>query len=59
MKSKLLVGTSKGLVIFNCSDQHWSVDDVQFEGLPVSLTYIGIYATEWRRACVIVMHSCS
>ena len=47
MKSKLLVGTSKGLVIFNCSDQHWSVDDVQFEGLPVSLTYIDERTQTW------------
>ena len=40
MKTRLLAGTSKGLVIFKCVDHRWSIEAVQFEGLPVSLVYV-------------------
>ncbi len=47
MKAKLLVGTSKGLVIYNCTDQKWTHETVQFEGLPVSLVYVDERSDTW------------
>ncbi len=47
MKTQLLVGTSKGLVIFKCIDKRWSIEAVQFEGLPVSLVYVDDRSHTW------------
>ncbi len=47
MKAKLLVGTSKGLIIFSCSNQQWLVEKVHFAGLPVSITYIDERTHTW------------
>ena len=47
MKTQLLVGTSKGLVIFKYANNLWSIDVVQFEGLPVSLVYVDDRTLTW------------
>jgi photosystem II stability/assembly factor-like uncharacterized protein len=40
MAQKLLVGTSKGLVILSENKDQWTIDQVQFEGFPVSTLYV-------------------
>lgn len=47
MQTKLLVGTSKGLIIYAQTNDHWGIDSVQFEGLPVSLAYIDERTNRW------------
>lgn len=47
MQTRLLVGTSKGLVIFKNTNKHWTIESVQFEGLPVSLAYIDERTNTW------------
>ena len=43
---KLLVGTSKGLVIFE-RNQNWKVVSVQFIGFPVSMVYVDERTNTW------------
>jgi ligand-binding sensor domain-containing protein len=47
MQTKLLVGTTKGLVIYKKSSASWELDSVEFEGLPVSLAYIDERTNRW------------
>lgn len=47
MKTQLLVGTSKGLVIFKPVVNQWSVEAVHFEGMPVSLVYVDERTHTW------------
>lgn len=47
MQTILLVGTSKGLIIYTHANDHWAVNAIQFEGLPVSLTYIDERSNRW------------
>lgn len=44
---KLLVGTSKGLVIFQRVDGIWKIIDVQFRGLPVTVAYVDERNKTW------------
>src|SRR5258708_5709178 len=39
MQAQLLVGTAKGLVIYQYTDRQWAVLDVLFDGLPISMVY--------------------
>lgn len=39
MKAQLLVGTTKGLVVYNCTGNQLTVHAVHFEGLPISMVY--------------------
>ncbi|MBK5279735.1 MAG: glycosyl hydrolase [Bacteroidia bacterium] len=47
MQTKLLVGTSKGLVIFSNINDAWKIDSIEFVGLPVSLVYVDDRANTW------------
>lgn len=47
MPYKLLVGTSKGLVILREGKGLWNISDVQFEGLSVSLLFIDERTGMW------------
>jgi hypothetical protein len=47
-KMKLLVGTSKGLIVCKrFPDENWSPDEVFFEGFPVSATYADQLTQTW------------
>ncbi|MEO1260875.1 MAG: sialidase family protein [Bacteroidota bacterium] len=37
---KLLIGTSKGLVVYHKAEAEWSVEQVHFRGFPVSMAYV-------------------
>lgn len=39
MKSSLLLGTRKGLVAWRFTDNQWQVENISFEGVPVSIAY--------------------
>jgi hypothetical protein len=47
MQTKLLVGTSKGLIIYRHTRMEWAIDSIRFEGLPVSLVYIDERTNRW------------
>ncbi|MEM8526747.1 MAG: glycosyl hydrolase [Bacteroidota bacterium] len=47
MSYKLLVATSKGLVVWKYEKTEWFVDKIHFRGLPVSLTYIDSRNQTW------------
>ncbi len=47
MQAKLLVGTSKGLVVYKNINNNWKVAGVHFEGLPVSLVYLDERTRTW------------
>lgn len=40
MSCQLLVGTSKGLVVWNWEDGKWSISKVHFRGMPIPLIYV-------------------
>ena len=44
---KLLVGTSKGLVVFQKKEAEWSIVDIQFKGLPVTVAYTDERDNSW------------
>ena len=44
---QLLVGTSKGLVIYQKKTNGWELDNIQFEGFPVSMLYIDERTNTW------------
>jgi len=47
MHTKLLAGTSKGLVILSEENNRWKIADVYFEGLPISMVYIDERINTW------------
>ncbi len=47
MQPKLLVGTSKGLIIYKNNSKNWIIARVHFEGLPVSSLYIDERTNIW------------
>lgn len=48
MPNKILVGTSKGLVVAAHDDNsNWTISDVHFEGLPVSMIYCDHRSDTW------------
>ncbi len=47
MRTKLLIGTSKGLIIFKHRNNQWNCEAVQFEGLPVSMVYVDERTNTW------------
>lgn len=47
MNSVLLVGTSKGLVVYQLEKKEWVVLGVHFEGLPVSMVYVDERTRAW------------
>jgi len=47
MPKKLLVGTTKGLVIFEKKNDSWAIEKVHFLGLPVSMVYIDERSNTW------------
>jgi hypothetical protein len=46
MNAKLLVGSSKGLLIID-PDSGWKINSVQFDGLPISLVYVDERTNTW------------
>jgi ligand-binding sensor domain-containing protein len=46
-QAKLLVGTSKGLIIYKINNRNWKAASVHFEGFPVSLVYIDDRTNTW------------
>jgi hypothetical protein len=44
---KLLIGTSKGLVIAHISDDSCELNDVHFTGMPVSMVYVDDRSKTW------------
>lgn len=47
MTNKLLVGTTKGLVVFERSNHTWKVSKVHFMGLPASMVYVDQRTNTW------------
>lgn len=47
VQKKILVGTSKGLVVFQKKDKEWKVTDIYFQGLPVTVIYIDDRNNSW------------
>jgi len=47
MSTKVVIGTTKGLVIFHQEGINWIFDSVRFEGLPVSMLYIDPRSRTW------------
>ena len=47
MNSILLVGTTKGLVVYQVEKNEWAVLAVHFEGLPVSMVYVDERNQTW------------
>ncbi len=47
MALKLLVGTTKGLVIVSTMEGRWRISDIQFKGLPVSLLFVDDRSGTW------------
>jgi len=39
MKSTLLLGTRKGFVAYHLQNNHWQMENLSFEGVPVSIAY--------------------
>jgi len=44
---KILVGTSKGLVVFEKEEIEWKVVDVHFKGMPVTVAYVDERNGNW------------
>ncbi len=47
MNNKLLVGTSKGLIIFKKERSDWKIVEIQFRGLPISTVYVDERTNTW------------
>lgn len=47
MNPSILVGTSKGLVIFSEISRNFQITEVHFEGLPISMVYIDERTDTW------------
>ena len=47
MKSTLLLGTRKGLVAYRYSNGRWQVENISFEGVPVSIAYAEADGNTW------------
>ena len=46
-KQKILVGTTKGIVVFQKNDAGWEIEKVHFQGLPVSMVYVDERDNTW------------
>ena len=46
-KNKILVGTTKGLVVFKNSAKGWKVEKIHFNGLPVTIVYVDERNNNW------------
>lgn len=44
---KILVGTSKGLVLFMKENDHWKAEEIHFRGFPVSMIFIDQRDDNW------------
>ncbi len=44
---KILVGTAKGLVVFEKNESGWAVEKVHFRGMPVSMVYVDERDNTW------------
>ncbi len=47
MHHSLLVGTSKGLIVFNLDRNNFNITAVHFQGLPVSMVYVDDRSDTW------------
>lgn len=47
MKSTLLLGTRKGLVAYHLQNGHWHMENLSFEGVPVSIAYADARNGTW------------
>ncbi|MEK6780536.1 MAG: glycosyl hydrolase [Bacteroidota bacterium] len=47
MQTKLLAGTSKGLIILHKENHSWKINEVYFLGLPVSFVYVDERINSW------------
>lgn len=50
MKNTLLLGTRKGLVAYQRKNGKWSVENISFEGIPVSIAYEDERSGKWWAA---------
>lgn len=50
MNTRLLVATSKGLVIYHSAGHGWDISSIEFQGLPVSLVYVDERTNRWWAA---------
>lgn len=46
-KRRILIGTSKGLIIYNKAASGWQVEQVLFKGMPVSVVYVDERDNTW------------
>ncbi len=44
---KILVGTSKGMIVFSRGKQSWSISAVHFKGMPVTCVYVDERTNTW------------
>ena len=44
---KLLVGTAKGLVVFEKTNDKWYIQSVHFQGFPVSMVFVDVRTRTW------------
>ena len=47
MKPTLLLGTRKGLIAYKYNDDKWSVENLSFEGVPISIAYADERTGTW------------
>ena len=47
IKNKVLVGTTKGLVVFEKKLKSWKIKKVHFDGLPVTIIYVDERTNNW------------
>jgi hypothetical protein len=50
MNSTLLIGTRKGFVAYRLANNHWEVENLSFEGMPVSIAYADARTSTWWAA---------
>jgi hypothetical protein len=47
MKTTLLLGTRKGLVAYRYKNDQWKLENISFEGIPVSIAYADPRNGKW------------
>ncbi|MGZ8525929.1 MAG: WD40/YVTN/BNR-like repeat-containing protein, partial [Chitinophagaceae bacterium] len=47
MQKTILLGTRKGLIVYTFKNNHWQVENLSFEGAPVSIAYADPRTGAW------------
>src|SRR5688500_19192955 len=55
MQKTILLGTRKGLIVYKFKNNHWQVENLFFEGAPVSIAYADPRTGTWW-ACLDFGH---